>query len=44
MKTVRKSVKIKGDTANSAGRHQTLVFALTFTMTIEQSNSQGELY
>lgn len=44
MKPVRKSAKIKGDTANSAGRHQTWVFALTFTMTIEQSNSQGELY
>lgn len=36
--------EIKGDTANSAGRHQTWVLALTFSMTIEQSNSQGELY
>lgn len=44
MKPVRKSAKFKGDTANSAGRHQTWVFALTFTMTIEQSNSEGELY
>lgn len=28
------SGEIKGDTANSAGRHQTRVLALTFSMTM----------
>lgn len=44
MKTMRNFIEIKGVTVNLLSRHQTWVPALTFTMTIEQSYSQGELY